>query len=52
MKNYIATLYENDEAIDITGLDENSMKLAEELFFGEYGYIKTPDMKIEIEEEE
>lgn len=36
--NFIFGLFDEDELIDQTSLDENDLELAEELFFGEFGH--------------
>ena len=48
MKDYIFGLYENNELIDQTSLDENNLNLAIELFFGEFGYKDCKHMSVAL----
>jgi len=53
---YVFGLWENNELIDQTYLDENNVNLAHELFFTEFGYTECKHMDVylidEIEVEE
>ncbi len=51
-KDFIAELIKDNEVIDTTSINENNMKLAEDLFYNEFGHIRTDDSFIEIYEAE
>lgn len=52
MTSYIFVLERNGKAIDETSLDENDVKYAEELFYGEFGHKKQDDDRIYLLREE
>jgi hypothetical protein len=48
MEGYIFGLFREGELIDQTSLDEDSLPLAESLFFGEFGHHKSIQHKVEL----
>lgn len=46
--NFLFGLFDGDDLIDQTSLDENNQKLAEDLFFGEFGHDRVGDHVIKL----